>query len=226
MKFLPFWLVFLSLIVCNAFSEEGKATTKDSEKKEISIDPSQAKTQSSSEEHTSLNNRQNKKYQLSVGVGNEYSIAAFTLTAGYFIDSSQVITLRYSRITQDKESEALSNELHRIRAYTLGYRKFLGNSFNIQPTLYYRKSSTDYVNEGAVKSVGSPNLVYDDVGVGFKIGNEWQWDNFVLGIDWIGLNKTIHKINSQRTWQGAPQATHFKEETTFTLVSLYLGASF
>ena len=226
MKFLPFCLIFLSLIVCNAFSEEGITTTQDSEKTEMSKESSKAQTQSSREENTSLNNRQNKKYQLSVGVGNEYSFAAFTLTAGYFIDPSQVITLRYSRITQDIESEAVSNELHKIRAYTLGYRKFLGNSFNIQPTMYYRKSSTDYVNEGAVKSVGTPNLTYDDFGVGFKIGNEWQWKNFVLGIDWIGLNKTIYKINSQKTWQGAPQATHFKEETTFTLVSLYLGASF
>ena len=154
---------------------------------------------------SSLGNRQNKKYQVMAGVGNEFSMAAFTLSGGYFINPSEVITFRYSRITQNDETEALSNELDKLRAYTLGYKKFFGNSFNIQPTLYYRKSSTDLVMEGFVKSTGTPNLIYDDVGIGFRIGNEWQWDNFVMGADWFGVNKTIKKNNFQTRWQGSPQ---------------------
>ncbi|MGZ3790443.1 MAG: hypothetical protein ACXVLQ_18060 [Bacteriovorax sp.] len=217
MKLFTARIFFIFCLIANrAFSSE----------KEAPIVEPQDQTRPTKKVNTSLDNRQNKKYQLSVGVGNEYSMAAFTFSAGYFIDPSQVITFRYSEINQDQEYEAVSNELHKMKAYTLGYKKFLGNSFNVQPTLYYRRSSTDFVHEGTVKSVGTPNLVYDDMGVGVRIGNEWQWDKFVMGVDWIGMNETIHKINSQKIWQGLPQATHYKTETTFTVVSAYLGASF
>lgn len=174
----------------------------------------------------SLENRENKNYQLAVGVGNEYTIAAMTLSAGYFLNSSEVITFRYASITRDDESEAQSNEAEKLKSYTLGYKRFLGNSFNIQPTVYYRRSSIDFVNEGAVKSFGTPNLTYDDMGVGFRIGNEWQWDNFVLGVDWFGINRTVYKINSEEKWQGSPQSINFKKGTTLTITSFYLGASF
>ena len=190
------------------------------------VPPPKIQAEPLKENRPSQENRQNKKYQLSTGIGNDYSFAAYTFSAGYFIDPSQVITFRYSRITQDQESEATYNELHKIRAYTLGYKKFFGKSFFMQPTAYYRKSSTDYVNEGSIKSIGTPNLIYDDIGVGFRVGNEWQWNSFLLGVDWFGMNKTIHEINSKTIWQGSPESTSLKTDITFTIISVYLGLSF
>ena len=175
---------------------------------------------------SSLGNRQDKKFQVTAGMGGEYSMVGYTLSGGYFINPSEVITFRYARITQNEEIETTTNELETLRSYTLGYKRFLGNSFNIQPTFYYRKSALDFIKEGTVKSIGTPNLIYDDIGIGLRIGNEWQWDNFVMGVDWIGINQTIYKINSKTKWEGSPQSLFFKKETTLVSTSFYLGLSF
>ncbi len=211
---------FLALIITNTYSVETTSVQTQEQAPVIAKDDS------------SFGNRQNKKYQLAVGFGIEYSIFAFTLSGGYFLSPSEVVTFSYARITDDyiiREQDRIPNfkyQLDILRSYAFGYKRFLGNSFNIQPTVYYRRSSTDFVTMGTIEGAGTPNLIYEDIGIGIRIGNEWQWDNFVIGFDWFGINKTIHKINSQITWQGTPHSLVFKKETTLTRGSSYLGYSF
>ncbi|MEA9355470.1 hypothetical protein SHI21_04635 [Bacteriovorax sp. PP10] len=116
---------------------------------------------------------------------------------------------------------------YKMRAVTIGYRRFLGNSFNIMPTIYYRRNTGDFYQEGQFSNVvGSNNLVYEDVGTGIRIGNEWQWENFTMGCDWFGLNLTSAKINFQEKSLG-PIETHAPMKAlTMTLLSFYLGYSF
>ena len=47
-----------------------------------------------------------------------------------------------------------------------------------------------------------------------------------MGVDWIGINQTIYKINSQTKWQGNPQYLFLRKATTLASISFYLGVSF
>lgn len=113
-----------------------------------------------------------------------------------------------------------------MRAVTLGYRRFLGNSFNIMPTIYYRRNTADFNKEGNIFSIGIDNLIYEDVGTGIRIGNEWQWENFTMGCDWFGFNLTAVKINHKETGVGFIEMHAPMKGLTMTLLSFYLGYSF
>jgi hypothetical protein len=104
-----------------------------------------------------------------------------------------------------------------MRAVTIGYRRFLGNSFNVMPTIYYKRNTGDFFNA---------TLIYEDVGTGFRVGNEWQWENFTMGCDWFGLNYKTVEINHKEKGLG-PIDTHTPMKAlTMTFASFYLGYSF
>jgi hypothetical protein len=78
----------------------------------------------------------------------------------------------------------------------LRYRLFLGNSFNISGLAYYdrRKEFCDltFVDSTLGKK---PTAVHNDVndydehgfGLGFSLGNRWQFPHFYIGGEWIGI---------------------------------------
>ena len=113
-----------------------------------------------------------------------------------------------------------------MRAVTAGYRRFVGNSFNVMATIYYKRNTADFYKEGNTLSHGTTNLLYEDIGTGIRVGNEWQWENFTMGCDWFGLNLTSVKINLKEKGLG-PIETHAPMKgLTMTLLSFYLGYSF
>ena len=171
-----------------------------------------------------MQNRMNLKYQVAAGIiGREYLESPLTLSLGYYVTSNSILSLRYTNFNgTDIDDKAAV----KLRAVTLGYRHFTGNSFNFMTSLYYRRSTIDYRNEGKFVLFGPTNLIYEDVGVGFRIGNEWQWENFTMGADWFGLNRTVAKINYKQQSAGVLDELHFEKEWTLTLFSFYLGYSF
>lgn len=116
----------------------------------------------------------------------------------------------------------------KMRSLTLGYRYFPGNSFNMMPTVYYRRSNSVSYNTAFFS--GTPTrstLIYEDVGVGFRIGNEWQWDNFTLGTDWFGINAKVIQINKEKhNDNGDFDLFNIEEDVTITMLSFYIGYTF
>lgn len=172
---------------------------------------------------TSQGNRKNLKYQIVAGIlGTEYIKYPITISAGYYIQPYGVLTLRYSQLNHSDKWGA-----YKMNAVTIGYRRFYGNSFNIMPTIYYKRNTADFYTEGSHPYVvGSNNLIYEDIGMGFRLGNEWQWQNFTMGCDWFGLNYKTIKINFKEKSIAAIDTHAPMKALTMTLLSFYLGYSF
>lgn len=92
---------------------------------------------------------------------------------------------------------------------TLGWRRTIGSiESNLPPTSIFYTS----------------RFKYEEINAGIRIGNEWQWENFTMGCDWIGINKTIIKLHS--TGNAGIINAPIKQSTSFALLSFYLGYSF
>lgn len=195
----------------NTFSTNSEAPLK--HEKEKTLIPSDG---------TSQGNRVNLTYQVTAGIiGTEYIKYPITLSAGYYLHPYGILTLRYSALNTSDDHGA-----YKMRAVTIGYRRFFGNSFNIMPTIYYKRNTADMYAEGNKPYVvGSNNLVYEDIGTGFRVGNEWQWTNFTMGCDWFGLNLTNHRIKLEEKGLTSDTKAPMKA-LTMTLLSFYLGYSF
>lgn len=165
----------------------------------------------SSKNLTSEENRKSLNYQVALAfVGVEYGTSTpLTFSASYFFNPDNLLTLRYTNINNNNE---------KLRAVAIGYKHFLGNSFNIMPTLGWRRTI------GSSESNFSPRFKYEEINAGIRIGNEWQWENFTMGCDWVGINKTIIKLHS--TGDSGIINSAIKQSTTFALLSFYLGYSF
>ena len=173
--------------------------------------------------NSSMENRKALQYQMAAGIiGREYIGSPLTVSLGYFINPDSILNLRYSVLNSGRDDKAAQ----RMRAVTLGYRHFFGNSFNIMPTVYYRRNTSDYKNEGSFIVFGPSNLIYEDVGIGFRLGNEWQWENFTMGCDWFGINRTLVELNYKQQAVGLIDDIALEKSVTLTLLSFYIGYSF
>lgn len=169
-------------------------------------------------------NREKKQYQIAVGfLGMEYIGSPLTLSLGYYLNPNSLLLLRYSSYNGNDVDDRAAQKL---RATTLGFRQFFGNSFNVMPTLYYRRNTADYFKEGTMTIIGPTNLVYEDIGMGFRVGNEWQWDNFTMGCDWFGINRTIKELNKKESGLGVINDITLQKAVTITALSFYIGYSF
>lgn len=128
-------------------------------------------------EKTSADNRQSL-------TGTIYA-APNQVTAGYFIDAESLVTLNYAEefFVIGSSNLPASN----IRT-SLSYEKFLGNSFFInggigRRTLRYAGPSlSDFFLDK-----NDFGFTYTDMGVNAGLGNRWQWENFTIGAQWIGV---------------------------------------
>ena len=62
---------------------------------------------------------------------------------------------------------------------------------------------------------------FADTGLGLKIGNQWQWDSFTMGCDWVGVSKSLAMLE-----QNGDKDADYPNATNVTLVNFYLGATF
>lgn len=77
-------------------------------------------------------------------------------------------------------------------------RFYFGNSFNVSGYSYYKREKwtcgsrhdvTIDSNGNRIEDtvVSSLDRDYASVGIGFSLGNRWQWENFYIGGEWFGL---------------------------------------
>ncbi len=211
-------LLFVCLIfnITNSFSSDtaSPVTTNPTGPSDIQT----ANSDSSSE------NRKNLKFQGTLDIiGREY-IAAGTTTVslGYFLNPDNLLLINYSNFN----GEYVDDAAIKLRATSVGLRRFTGNSFNYTPNIYYRRHRADYYQEGSFRRIGGANIIYEDVGVGINIGNEWQWKNFTMGCDWFGMNATLVKIHDEEQSVGHMEEADLTRGFTFNLLHFYVGVSF
>lgn len=183
-------------------------------------------------EDSSEHHRVGKDYQIDwqiLGLGPN---PVFTrgLYLGKFLSRNSLIYLdilgqHYETYFSDTEIDVSSVGLH--------YKKFHSNSFyyvlggDFRTVKYEVNDNFPYYSEGGFKS---QSLVFS-----MSIGNQWQWENFTLGCDWVGTSIVLsHKyleedtdlldvydksdLENDKEW--------LTENGTLHLLRFYLGYSF
>jgi hypothetical protein len=195
-------------------------------------------------------NRINKKIDLHVtllGVSSNFANAS-GLTLGYWLDrNSQVLAevrggkggyTRHRYESYNSVSREFSTDTT-INQVGVHYKRFTGNSFYFRTGVDY--SQVDYKYD-------LRSSLYDDnmfmsrfkgtsfVG-SFVIGNQWQWDNFTLGCDWIGYAVPVMYSISDEVKPTLTDSSYeireyendqkrYVSDNSAVLLRFYLGASF
>ena len=178
---------------------------------------------------SSSENRENLTFQFAGAfLGREYlKLNSVTASLAYYTSPDEMLSLRYTNYKSTDPGEVI-----RLDVLTLGYRMFFGNSFNIMPSLYYKSSALSNGSRSKFNSSGNlvlqsnVNATYKDLGIGFRLGNEWQWKHFVMGCDWFGMNRTVKRFTPQVENNYILSTEELEKDYTYTLLSFYVGYAF
>ncbi len=157
---------------------------------------------------TSQENRSDKKVEAAVHLGFEYRMTTTQISSSYFIDSNNLIGLKFGQESYNEERQT---------NFSVLYKHYVGNSFYVAGDFFYLKTKEDVNNTLDRFFMPVDFAHYESLGAGVKIGNQWTWKNFTLGCDWFGFGRrfvTFKKESSDLS------------RTTMTLLNLSLGASF
>lgn len=192
-------------------------------------------------ESSSEFNRMDKQWTFGaqlVGVGPTYA-TSYGLTAGYFLNRNMIFFAEIMTGNLDSDSFLDSNYTSfstiNIDGRSIGahFKHFVGNSFYYRAGLDLRfieyKFSHSSGDQASFKGTS--------LGLTFNIGNQWQWKNFTLGCDWIGL--TVPMSDNYKDEQLTTGGSSFYDpqdfeddkdtllgDTTLNVLRFYLGASF
>lgn len=179
------------------------------------------------------------------------------LRLGYFIRPNSMLELSLASATQEKKTDDDfstsgsysfdSYEADRVAKSSfveLSFKRFATNSFywavgpadrhtRADLVAYQNSYATDDEETTKVASIDA-----HDMGLSAKIGNQWQWDHFTLGCDWIGLYMPLVTLNKKTSEEptAATDSPGYKrarnefykdvEDMHAQGVRFYMGASF
>lgn len=198
------------------------------------IDKPQAIFRDSSE-----HNRMNKNFSLTymafgVGPNRAGSIGG---TASLFLNRNSSIDFEYvSGRPLYTNWFSWSDYDVQTSSYGIHYKQFTGNSFYFRVGADYRTVKYRYtLRDIFTTEVTSINRFEgDSVTATFLIGNQWQWENFTLGCDWIGIALPVtSRISSESVSGSSPNSIYMKDDQDWLVknpasigLRFYLGASF
>lgn len=214
------------------------ALAKDKAESEIKVNVIEKTVVRGSSEHNRLNIKNSVLVQL-VGAGPSPGSATGMILAHY-LDSDRIIQLEVLNTKSNWQYYGTWGSRTDISGLNLGihFKQHTGNSF-------YFKGGADYsAFDYNYKYVSYSGTAYDE-GYSFKgrkvsasvaIGNQWQWENFTLGCDWIGWSVPITYSTSDEKSYGnntSNTATDLRSTKEIYLqngyplaLHFYLGASF
>lgn len=166
----------------------------------------------------SIKNRENKRFQLTASfLGGAFESRASSLELGYFLSINEVASFEYRYLDGDSAEHDESGEGFSLN---VSYKKFVSNSFYIKPQLYYRSQNIRTYTFSTTPFFRTEEYSekFKDLGVMFVIGNQWQWENFTLGCDWLGLGGPVIITND-------PDGYDYPELSA-SVLNFYLGLSF
>ncbi len=183
--------------------------------------------------------RMNKSYLITAqllgqgpGLGSNRSGA----TVGKYLDRNSLITIDFTKANNLKFNGYYSD--YELSELTIGfsYKKFASNSFYYKTGLDYRKMNYHYTSRNISTSIIDRENKFqaESIVVSFSIGNQWQWENFTLGCDWVGYSMPLYANIYDESSVGTTSFVGYMKDDqddyvrngVMTLLRFYLGASF
>lgn len=191
-------------------------------------------TQSEINYDSSEMNRKYKTFMFNTQLNGIEHNFTFTqgLIASYYLNSDSLIQLEYT--TSNYDTNYIDTTHSSFNAFGIHYKKFISNSFYFntgvdQRYIKYKIDKSSYYYEK------NYNLEGNTFTADFIIGNQWQWSNFTLGCDWVGVVAPI-KSSYSGTLTGEITKLDFEEynsdknrffkDPSLIVTRFYLGASF
>lgn len=201
------------------------------------------KPESTVVEDSSAHHRLDKKYMATailVGIGPSVSSTA-GLQGAYYLDHDSQILVEVTggslRSSSDLASST-SGSKYDVSTKSLGvhYKAFTGNSFYYRAGGDFRTTDYKYTFTYSGGSVDSAEFKGRSLVANFQIGNQWQWENFTLGCDWVGYVLPLtSEVSDDKVNSSTPDverrrlnddADTLVKNGHLTLLRFYLGASF
>lgn len=151
---------------------------------------------------TSPEERAELDYQIALSYGVDYKMPITQIMVSKFLEQDRVLGLKVGKGAFRDQTQT---------NVALQYKIFTSSTFYIAPEIFYLNWQEPYSGYTDDKITG--------LGAHFRIGNQWQWKHFSLGVDWIGLGSTLVYFNYQ--------SEHTKEiPITLTELNAYAAFSF
>lgn len=165
----------------------------------------------------SMKSRSEKKYNLNVSTA--VALEGGTIRSGeisYNIDELRSLTFSFSDIQSLYSNTDDLNASGKL--LSVNYKRFFGNSFYIKSGIYYKNQKTQIAKD-ELRDHPERTEKLEALGLDLRIGNQWQWDHFTVGIDWIGQATDFYNLSINRGQR--------KETNSFLYgLNLYIGAVF
>ena len=184
-------------------------------------------------EDSSAYNRMDKDVTISYQLTGIAVVPSNGLNVGYFLNRNTILQLEYA------EGKMGFTDFD-IKARTIGAnaKYFFGNSFYGKGGVAYRSVGVYNLECVSCKAGSRIDLgSADSVGAEVAIGNQWQWEYFTLGCDWLGamVPFSTTKVANNAKAAGVSDDTNKEiddiwnrigKTTSIQLLRFYLGASF
>jgi hypothetical protein len=171
-------------------------------------------------------NREGKKYTVNATItGFSFGSPSSAIEAGYHISDRSIVNFEYQDLQGYDDDGSYFDEDGKGSALLVSLKHFTSNSFYVKPALYHRTQEIidSYTYSFANGWESDDRTKFTDIGVSFTIGNQWQWENFTLGCDWIGITKSLSTLE-EKSDNGYKVSRN--DLTSANLLNFYIGASF
>lgn len=176
-------------------------------------------------ELSSVAARQNKQYIVDAQIlGLGFRTNTQKIGAGIYLNPSSTLQLNLYRLGEQAaaEGQKVNGKVAGTgSAIEVAYKTYHSNSFYTQAGLYKRTQTiaTHTIHSGfSSAATGALGGEIDDMGLNLKLGNQWNWDTFTLGCDWVGYNYALSKkVNG---------TVEESDASGLSLLNFYVGASF
>lgn len=148
---------------------------------------------------SSLELRQDKKFEINIGGALEHQTTASTVHLSYSMRPDLRTYIKYSNLidrdtklpdsnfsTYSASQKEAMKDADAGRSFEIGLQSFLSNSFFVRAGLYDR---TQYAYDRGTEIGGN----IKDIGFSLSVGNQWNFDHLVLGADWFGVDVAHYK---------------------------------
>ena len=156
---------------------------------------------------TSKESREDKVIEASVENGYDYLFNTTQVGLGYYLNADNVLGLRAGQGKSDDEAQT---------SFSLYWKHFFGNSFYLMSDLNYLNSTEKDFLSGLFFN-NDTTYRYTSLGAHVRIGNQWTFGNFNLGVDWFGIGHRLVTLKRENESEVA---------TTFTLANIRIGFNF
>jgi hypothetical protein len=220
LKSLSFGVIFLSALVTHASPQQSV----------IKIDEAPISTT-----QTSLQNRAAKTFLLSAEpIGFAVTpLPTYGANIGLYLSSNAILQVEYA-------SGSIGLGFYDLGAKSLGInvKFFTGNSFYLKTGFDYRRISISgvkclFCSDPYFKLDGGSA---DSIALAVGLGNQWQWNTFTMGCDWLGVTAPVitqysndfhqSRISAQDQARIDGAFDRVAKAVSLQLLRIYLGASF